>query len=527
MKSVQQHKSLKPGALEKLCNTAVLGLLLSFLCACSEKDSGLSGAELAAQYCTGCHLAPVPEQLPRETWPFVLKWMGNYLGFEDTDGVLGEGIVNFDIVPGKKLISSGDFSKIKDHYLSLSKPQTEIPYSNQQQFEPTTVFKALYPIKDIAKGEFISMLQFDPYSGYTFLGFGTENNRRLEMYNHRFKKMADFKMKSEPVHLAPFHGGFRLSLIGDFFFDKGEGAVYDVRPGMRNGPLDTRELIKGWNRLTQSLAADFDQDGRTDLLVVGFGQGHIGRTSVVHKLADGSYGNEKILFSGSGSLCAEVRDFDDNGYPDIMLLVAQEHQELLLFLNQGDGEYRKMLLHKEPAGFGYNHFMLVDFDGDQKLDIVTSNGNNMEILEAPLKPQHGVRILMNQGDLRWEEKYFYPLHGAIKSIAHDFDKDGDVDIAAIAFYPDWDREPPATFVYLRNDGALKFTASTLPAEHWGRWMLMDSADINGDGWQDLILGAAYIDKGIAPRHEDRYQELIEKSRSVVFLFNNSGQNKKH
>jgi hypothetical protein len=57
-------------------------------------------------------------------------------------------------------------------------------------------------------------------------------------------------------------------------------------------------------------------------------------------------------------------------------------------------------------------------------------------------------------------------------------------------------------------------------------MLMDSADINGDGWQDLILGAAYIDKGIAPRHEDRYKQLIEKSQPLVFLFNSGGQHKK-
>ncbi len=524
------RKNNKSGSLGTLLNAAALGSLTFFLYACSEKDSGLSGAELAAQYCTGCHLAPAPGQLPRETWPFVLRWMGNYLGFKDIKGDLNSSLVNRDIIPEKKLISSGDFSKIRDHYLSQSKPQKEMLYTNQQQYEPVTVFKAFYPIKDITRGEFISMLQFDPYSGYTFLGFGTENNRRLEMYNHLFKKMADFKMKSEPVHLVPFNGGFRLSLIGDFFVDKGEGAVYEVRPGMRNGPLDIRELIKGWNRLTQSIAADFDQDGRNDLLVVGFGQGHIGRTSVVHKLADGAYGNEKILFSGAGSLCAEVRDFDDNGYPDIMLLVAQEHQELLLFLNQGDGEFQKKLLHKEPAGFGYNHFMLADFDGDQKPDIVTSNGNNMEIPETPLKPQHGIRILMNQGDLKWEEKFFFPLHGAIKSVAHDFDKDGDMDIAAIAFYPDWEQATPTTFVYLRNDGALsqsgKFTASTLPAEHWGRWMLMDSADINGDGYQDLILGAAYIDKGIAPRHADRYKELIPKSRPLVFLFNTGGQHKK-
>ena len=111
---------LKPGILKMPPKVAVLALLALFMSACAEHDSGLSGEELAAQYCTRCHLAPVPEQLPKESWPFVLQWMGNYLGFEDLSGVLGKGIVNRDIVPDEKLISSGDFSKIKDYYLFIS-----------------------------------------------------------------------------------------------------------------------------------------------------------------------------------------------------------------------------------------------------------------------------------------------------------------------------------------------------------------------------------------------------------------------
>ncbi len=513
-------------ALNALLNTTILASL-ALAGACSKHEVQGSGQELAAQYCTQCHLAPDPGQLPREAWPFVLKWMGNYLGFRDTDE-LGP-IVNRDIIPDKELISSDQFSEIEDYFLSQSKPQKEMFVADRRKYEAVTQFDARPSINGIARGEFISMVQFDPYSGYTFVGYGTENNRRLEMYNTQFNKMADFPMKSEPIHLVPFADGFRLSLIGDFFFDKGEGEVYLVRPGGQ-GALDIRQLIKGWNRLTQSLSADFDQDGRNDLLLVGFGQGHIGRTSIVHRSEKGVYGDEQILFSASGSLCAEVRDFDGNGYPDIMLLVAQEHQELLLFLNQGKGQFEKKLLHKEPAGFGYNHFALADFNGDGKIDVVTSNGNNMEILDAPLKPQHGIRILLNQGDLAWKEQYFFSLHGAIKAIPNDFDHDGDIDIAAIAFYPDWDQESPATFVYLRNDGALspsgKFTAFTLPVQQWGRWMVMDSADINGDSYEDLILGAAYINKGIAPRHVERYQTLSENAQPLLFLYNTSGQRKK-
>lgn len=512
---------LKSGTFKVLLNAAVLVSLVTFL-SCTPSTTELSGEELVAKYCTGCHLPPVPGQLPKENWPFVLKWMGNYLGFRDTGGALG-GIVNIDIIPDKEIISSGDFSKIENYFLSKSKPREEM-FSSPQKYEPTTLFNAENSIKGVAKGEFISMVQFDPHSGYTFVGFGTESDKRLEMYNKQFGRVADYKMKSEPIHVAPLDPGFRLSLIGDFSFDKGEGEVFEVRPGKFGRP-NVRHLITGYNRLTQSLAADFNQDGRQDLLLVGFGQGHIGRTSVVHQLENGMYGDEKILLNEAGSLCAEIRDFDGNGYPDIMLLVAQEYQELLLFLNQGEGQFEKKLLHKEAAGFGYNHFALADFNGDDKIDVVTSNGNNMEILEAPLKPHHGIRILLNQGGLTWKEEYFFPMHGAIKSIADDFDQDGDVDIAAIGFYPDWNEETPTTFVYLQNNGGLEFTASTLPDEHWGRWLVMDSGDINGDGYQDLILGAAYINKGIAPRYTDRYKALAQESQSLLFLYNDSGQRK--
>ena len=49
-------------------------------------DGGLTGEQVAERYCQSCHLLPVPGQLPRETWPFAIDWMGNYLGYPKLGG---------------------------------------------------------------------------------------------------------------------------------------------------------------------------------------------------------------------------------------------------------------------------------------------------------------------------------------------------------------------------------------------------------------------------------------------------------
>ena len=107
------------------------------------------------------------------------------------------------------------------------------------------------------------------------------------------------------------------------------------------------------------------------------------------------------------------------------------------------------------------------------------------------KPYHGMRIYLNNGQNQFEEKFFYPLYGATRFVANDFDKDGDVDIAIVSSFPDYEKSPELSFVYLENldSKKFKFKAQGLEKPSLGRWLLMDSGDIDNDGDQDIVLSS--------------------------------------
>jgi hypothetical protein len=154
--------------------------------------------------------------------------------------------------------------------------------------------------------------------------------------------------------------------------------------------------------------------------------------------------------------------------------------------------------------YGSSYFDITDFNQDGHWDIIYTNGDNADYSQV-LKPYHGVRVFLNDGTDHFTESWFHNLYGCSMAVARDFDKDGDVDIAAISFFPDFKKHPERSFVYFENnEGKMEPYTTTLAGA--GRWLLMETVDIDGDHYTDIVLAALDFDTGVPREINDKWRK---------------------
>jgi hypothetical protein len=248
-------------------------------------------------------------------------------------------------------------------------------------------------------------------------------------------------------------------------------------------------MVTGFFRTSGAAWGDIDGDGREDVAMAGFGDYAEGALSwfAARDVAEPVRHDLRI---GSGALDAVLDDVDGDGDLDLLALVAQGHQEMWWYENDGRGNFKAHLLWKERPSMGYNAFQWVDFDGDGDRDVIAAAGNNMEMPDPPLKPLHGIYVYLQTDPLKFTRSVFLRMDGPAKALAGDYDGDGDLDIAAISAYPDWRAEAPVVFVLFTNQGAGKFTPYTIPQLTSAQPITMDAGDLDSDGDLDLVLGGA-------------------------------------
>lgn len=471
------------------------------------------GRELAELHCTSCHLLPPPEILPGAAWDFVLTWMGNLLGHSHREPPFDQ-LVSPHQIPPEPLLPGEDLEAIRAYYTAVASERPALQAGKPEVRRDLSLFRPVVRPFAVSEPPLVTLLRIDEREGRLFVGDG--HARQLLVFSSFGILRERHRVDSQPIALTLDSGGFYLSLIGDLERDRFRGRV--LRYDREGEEYVLRELLGGYHRIAHTLFVDLNRDGREDLVVSAFGDHDRGRVAWFENLGEGRF-REHILVGRSGAVQAAAHDFTGNGLPDLAVLMAQGRNELLLFLNQGGGQFEARQVLEYFPGFGYHSFQLVDFDGDGHMDFLIVNGNNMEMPDPPLRNYHGIRLYRNDGRLGFKETFFYPMYGAVEAVAADFNQNGRLDIAAISCFPDWSEEYPETFVFLENQGGFRFVPYTLPEASWGRWMRMAAGDLDGDGALDLVLGNAFMLSGVPEEQRERYLRNFNDSLPILILKN--------
>ena len=209
--------------------------------------------------------------------------------------------------------------------------------------------------------------------------------------------------------------------------------------------------------------ADFNRDGKLDLVVANYGSGSI---TVLMGNGDGTFGSRRDYPIGPSAQTAVIGDFNGDGILD--LAVPYWPGTVAILLGNGDGTFR-------PAG-SYpidpypNSGITADFNGDVNLDLVFTS-----------MVSDTVSVLLGNGDGTFQPYAHYAVgEGQPVGIAvGDFNRDGKLDLATCTQYND-------IVSILRGNGDGTFQPHV--DYHTGYQLNgINVADLNGDGKLDLVV----------------------------------------
>ncbi|MCB0586740.1 MAG: VCBS repeat-containing protein [Phaeodactylibacter sp.] len=446
--------------------------------------------------------------------------MGHRLGihqnydqlFEEGEG--GEKVRQSGIYPKQPLLSEEEWEAINTFYLALSdsasatKPNPLRPIS-QANFKIRKTGLRIFP-------PMTAMVSIDTRKGGLFVGDVKSDGSSLTRLDFRLQEAEKVFLPAIPVQIQQRGNVFFVTSIGNLLpSDNPEGSLLQlINHETGKGFKGFIRVLPKLQRPVQAGFADFNKDGEEGLVVAEFGN-LTGGLRYYYRTKKGEWSRQAIK-DQPGALAAQVADFNQDGFEDVLALFGQGDECISLFENQGGKGFKEKCLLRFPPTYGSTSMQATDFNQDGYWDILYTCGDNADFMPLP-RPYHGIRIFLNDGANNFEEAFFFAQNGAYKAQAFDFDEDGDLDIASIAFFPDFANRPREGFVFLENKGSFQFTSYGLDPE-FGRWMVMDCGDVDLDGDLDIALGS-FIPFELLDDKNGLYAHWMNKGESILIIEN--------
>jgi len=453
-------------------------------------------AEEIETFCALCHLAPRGDYFPKHAW------------HEEVVRAFG-----FWAESGRSDAKVPSIADVETYYRNQAPDKLEFPVPKHAarpfpvQFEREET--DLVPAGKSSAIAHVRWTKLNPDAGPVFvtcdmrLGEVRAFDPGQPTADGKLLATAKFPCRAEPVDLDG-DGAIDL-LVADLgspsALDHQLGRVLWLKQSPRDGSWTTIELLTKVGRVADVRAADFDGDGDSDLIVAEFGwhkTGSVFWLETKDLAANPPQFERHDLDPRPGAIHVPIVDVNSDGRPDFLALMSQDYEEVLAWVNQGDGTFVKQVVsdRQEPS-FGSSGLELVDLDGDGDQDLLYTNGDTFDSRLA--KPYHGVQWLENQGQLPYKLHRLADMMGAYRAAAADLDGDGDLDVVLGGFLPNNLIERPP----LERHDSLAILEQVAPGRFERHALTQGSfhhtsfevADFNDDGRADIATGMFYNAEG--------------------------------